>query len=639
MQIIRRLSDLAPALLPWREAGEIIALVPTMGALHAGHMALVEAARAEADRVVASIFVNPLQFGPTEDLDRYPRQEAEDAELLEQQGCDLLWLPTADAALSGRLCDHGQRVGGQRALGRSGAAGPFRRGGDGGRQAVHRRAARPGLLRRKGFPAAGGDPADGRRIWGSASSIRGVPTVRDADGLALSSRNAYLTCRRASARAGPAPGAGAGARGDPRRRAGRGRARRRQAQARSMPASAGSIISRWSMRRRLEPLDAPSGEMRLIAAAVIGTTRLIDNIRVISDTVRKSGSPRALTICLSLGREFSAQRRNRGYCTWRSVRRVPTSSSAAGWRMRRAGSVEALYELGVDLFDRPRRHRRRPDRGAQMVQPRRAVGRHPQPGLPRRNLDRDDRARNRRGAAPGPRLARAHRPALRGVILLPGVRGEVAVRRTDGGASARRRTPPPLAVLPRISGRNLSPNNHRHRAAVLGPGFLVGAGRDRPLLAPAGHQQPRRRHALRHQEIARRIGAPLAQRLVIFARAALVGMAFDRGADVGVGDQPARLRRQRRLRRLVERIFVGAEIDGVRSGLGDQVGLQRRQLDQFQAVGIGRIGIDRRRPAGGSVTGSGGGVRLAQAPSDRAMAVMPMRTVLFISAPWNFLFG
>ena len=96
MQIIRRLSDLSDALLPWREAGQSIALVPTMGALHAGHMALIAAARLEADRVVASIFVNPLQFGPAEDLDKYPRQEAEDVRLLEQGGCDLLWMPTAD---------------------------------------------------------------------------------------------------------------------------------------------------------------------------------------------------------------------------------------------------------------------------------------------------------------------------------------------------------------------------------------------------------------------------------------------------------------------------------------------------------------------------------------------------------------
>src|SRR5262245_36846986 len=96
MQIIRRLSDLSAALLPWREAGQSIALVPTMGALHAGHLALVEAAKAEADRVVVSIFVNPLQFNDPNDLARYPRQEEADAAKLEAAGCDLLWLPTAD---------------------------------------------------------------------------------------------------------------------------------------------------------------------------------------------------------------------------------------------------------------------------------------------------------------------------------------------------------------------------------------------------------------------------------------------------------------------------------------------------------------------------------------------------------------
>jgi pantoate--beta-alanine ligase len=67
-----------------------------MGALHAGHLALVEEARKQADRVVASIFVNPLQFGEGEDLDRYPRREKEDARALEQVGCDLLWVPTPE---------------------------------------------------------------------------------------------------------------------------------------------------------------------------------------------------------------------------------------------------------------------------------------------------------------------------------------------------------------------------------------------------------------------------------------------------------------------------------------------------------------------------------------------------------------
>ena len=95
MQIIRETGDLGAALLAWRKAGETIALVPTMGAPHAGHMALVDAAGAEADRVVASIFVNPLQFGPTEGLDRYPRQEAEGARVLELHGWCLVWLPAA----------------------------------------------------------------------------------------------------------------------------------------------------------------------------------------------------------------------------------------------------------------------------------------------------------------------------------------------------------------------------------------------------------------------------------------------------------------------------------------------------------------------------------------------------------------
>ena len=96
MQTVREMRQLGSALVALRAGGMRIAFVPTMGALHAGHLALVEEARRQADRVVASIFVNPLQFGQGEDLDRYPRQEKEDARALEQAGCDLLWIPTAE---------------------------------------------------------------------------------------------------------------------------------------------------------------------------------------------------------------------------------------------------------------------------------------------------------------------------------------------------------------------------------------------------------------------------------------------------------------------------------------------------------------------------------------------------------------
>src|SRR5918997_3622540 len=92
VQIIRRLEELGAALDELRHDGPL-ALVPTMGALHAGHLALIAAAKAQATRVAATIFVNPTQFGPGEDLDRYPRREQADADMLAAAGCDLLWLP------------------------------------------------------------------------------------------------------------------------------------------------------------------------------------------------------------------------------------------------------------------------------------------------------------------------------------------------------------------------------------------------------------------------------------------------------------------------------------------------------------------------------------------------------------------
>ena len=109
MRTLRDIPALRETLGAYRRRGQHIALVPTMGNLHAGHLALVEAARRRGDVVVATIFVNPLQFGPSEDLDAYPRTLADDQTKLEEAGCDLLFTPDT-AMLYPRGLDDQTRV-------------------------------------------------------------------------------------------------------------------------------------------------------------------------------------------------------------------------------------------------------------------------------------------------------------------------------------------------------------------------------------------------------------------------------------------------------------------------------------------------------------------------------------------------
>src|SRR5262245_51919316 len=90
---VRNLQALRAQVGAWRSAGESVALVPTMGALHEGHLALVRLAREKCRRAVVSIFVNPAQFAPHEDFERYPRDEAGDLAKLASVGCDLVWMP------------------------------------------------------------------------------------------------------------------------------------------------------------------------------------------------------------------------------------------------------------------------------------------------------------------------------------------------------------------------------------------------------------------------------------------------------------------------------------------------------------------------------------------------------------------
>ena len=287
MQIVRECIALRQLIADWHGAGERVALVPTMGALHAGHMALVEAAKADADRVIASIFVNPLQFGPNEDLERYPRQENADLALLEQYGCDGVWLPTV-----GDLYPDGFAT----TVTVSGVSerwdGEMRPGHFAGVATVVAKlliAVQPdvALFGEKDFQQL----AVIRRMvidLGLRQEIVGVPTVRTSDGLALSSRNAYLSAdERTRALALPK------ALDEARAAIESGEhilVSTLLAVARAKLIEAGFATLDYLAlvdAATLEPLDHARGEMRLIAAATIGSTRLIDNIRVAMATVSR----------------------------------------------------------------------------------------------------------------------------------------------------------------------------------------------------------------------------------------------------------------------------------------------------------------------------------------------------------------
>jgi pantoate--beta-alanine ligase len=278
LQIIRELSDLNGLRDRWRSAGEDVALVPTMGALHQGHLDLVTASRRIADRVIATIFINPMQFNDPADLAAYPRTEQADIAKLEASGCDAVWIPTAEQLYPP---DFATTVS---------VAGVSERW-----EGAHRPDHFLGVATvvAKLFIAAMPDSAVfGEKDWqqlqvikrmaadlGLPIRVHGYPTVRDPDGLAMSSRNARLgPDERKQALALPRTletTAKQIAAGKPVRRA--------LAEAKQALVDAGFLKIDYVAlvdAATLEPLSEPAGEMRLIAAATIGGTRLIDNVAV-----------------------------------------------------------------------------------------------------------------------------------------------------------------------------------------------------------------------------------------------------------------------------------------------------------------------------------------------------------------------
>jgi len=276
-----RLVAAIPELRDWvrgrRAAGERIALVPTMGALHEGHLALVDEARRRAERVVMSLFVNPLQFGPTEDLARYPRDPEGDRALAAGRGVDLLFAPEAAAMYPP---DSEVRV----------VPGPTAERWEG--------AARPGhfagvlTVVAKLFHLVEPDVACfGRKDIQQVVLIRQmvrdldwpldlvvVPTVRERDGLALSSRNRYLTSeqRRDALGLSRALGAAHEAWGFGEHRAERIEARIREVLAR-FPGVRPEYIA-ITDSATLYPVQMVDGGTVIALAARVGGTRLIDNI-------------------------------------------------------------------------------------------------------------------------------------------------------------------------------------------------------------------------------------------------------------------------------------------------------------------------------------------------------------------------
>jgi len=277
VEVIRDREALAATLGTLRAEGARVAFVPTMGALHAGHIALIEAAKRPGTKVVASIFVNPRQFGAGEDLGRYPRREASDLRMLTEAGCDAVWMPSVETMYPEGHATTIHVAGVSEGFDGEARPGHF----DGVATVVAKlfNQVRPdaAYFGEKDFQQL----AVIRRMVADLDfpiDIVGVPTQRDDDGLALSSRNIYLDEEQRTKAVALPRALGVAARA-----IGRGEeVATVLADARATLTAAGFEVDYVALAdaETLAPDPAADRPRRLLAAARMGSTRLIDNIAI-----------------------------------------------------------------------------------------------------------------------------------------------------------------------------------------------------------------------------------------------------------------------------------------------------------------------------------------------------------------------
>jgi pantoate--beta-alanine ligase len=282
MIIARTQDELRRTIDGWRAAGERIGFVPTMGALHAGHLSLVRLAREHVTRVVASVFVNPAQFGPSEDFNRYPRQPEKDGSMLEEAGCDLLFLPDVATIYPPGNATFVEPAGAAEGLEGACRPGHFR--------GVATVVCALFNLVRADIAVFG--EKDAQQLAVIRQMVRDLhlpveivpgPTVREADGLAMSSRNAYLSSeeRRAAAVLHRSLRAAEAAISQGERRGDAVRERLREVLNTEPLARVeyAEVVDADSFR----PVETLRGRLVLPLAVRIGGTRLIDNIRLTAE--------------------------------------------------------------------------------------------------------------------------------------------------------------------------------------------------------------------------------------------------------------------------------------------------------------------------------------------------------------------